>query len=68
MHTYEIAIYNQKVRELVADGERHKRYEDSWADTHYIEFKAETEASAITKCRNKYPQDDGFVIEAVLQV
>lgn len=68
MQTYEIAIYNQQVRELVLDGERHKRYDDSWADIHYIEFRAETEAGAITKCGNKYPQEDGFVIEAVSEV
>lgn len=68
MQTYEIAIYNQQVRALVFDGESHKRYTDSWADTHYIEFKAETEADAIAQCGRKYPQGDGFVIEAVLEV
>ena len=65
MQTYEITIYNQAVRELVLDGESHKRYTDDWADAHYIEFEADSEAGAVEKCGRKYPQQDGFVIEQV---
>jgi len=67
MQTYEITIYNQKVRALVLEGESHKRYTDDWGDTHYIDFSAETKADAIAKCERKYPQGDGFVIEAVTE-
>jgi len=67
LQTFEITIYNQQVRALVFDGESHKRYRDEWADTHYIEFDAESEADAIAKCDRKYPKADGFVIEAVLE-
>jgi len=65
MHTYEITIYNQTVRELVRNGESHRRYTDDWADSHYIEFEADSEAEAVKKCGYKYPDHDGFVIEQV---
>ncbi|PHS78833.1 MAG: hypothetical protein COB59_05075 [Rhodospirillaceae bacterium] len=65
MHTYEITIYNKTVRELVHDGESHKRYTDDWADSHYIEFEANSEAEAVEKCGRKYPGHDGFIIEQV---
>jgi len=65
MHTFEIVIYNEQVRQLVSQGDSHKTFTDDWSDTHYIEFKADDEAAAIVKCRNKYSEDDGFVIESV---
>ncbi|CAA6604095.1 conserved hypothetical protein [Rhodospirillaceae bacterium LM-1] len=62
---YEIALYNAEVRRLVYEGEHHRQYPDSWADTHYIEIEAENEAKATDKIKNKYPPDRGFVIERV---
>lgn len=63
---YEVAMYNAEVRRLVYEGEHHKQYPDSWADTHYIEIEAEDEEKAAGKIKNKYPPDRGFVIERVV--
>ena len=67
MPTYEIAIYNEQVREAMRQGDRHKTFSDDWADTHYIDFTGDSEDDAIAKCRRKYPEDEGFVIEQVTE-
>lgn len=65
MPNYEIVIYNEQVRAKVREGDRHRTFTDDWADSHYIEFKADTEEQAIAKCRQKYPEHSGFVIEGI---
>ena len=67
MSVYEIAIHNEQVRELMRQGERHRTFSDDWADTHYIEFTADSPDDAVAKCRRKYPQEEGFVIEQVTE-
>lgn len=66
MKTYEIAIYNQEVRKLVADGRRHRNLSDAWADTHYIEIKANSPQEARVKAASRYPAENGYVIEEIL--
>ena len=68
MQTYEIVIYNEQVRTLVSRGDHHRQFSDDWGDSHYIEFKADSEDRAVAKCREKYPEDQGFVIEGVSEV
>jgi hypothetical protein len=68
MYKYEIVIYNEAVRKLVKQGDRHRRYSDDWGDSHYIEFTADSEEQAVAKCRQKYPVEDGFVIEGISMV
>lgn len=65
MQAYEIVIYNDQVRKMVREGDSHRKFSDDWSDSHYIEFKADSEEQAVAKCRQKYPEDDGFVIEGV---
>ena len=62
MATYEIAVYNQAVREKVAVGERHRELKDDWADTHYVEIEADDPAAARRKAEGKFPKERGFVI------
>lgn len=64
--SFEIALYNSEVRRLVNEGEHHRQYPDSWADTHYIEVEADSEAGAERKISVKFPPDRGFVIERVI--
>lgn len=66
MKTYEIAIYNKEVRKLVADGNRHRNLSDAWADTHYIEVKANSPEEARAKVASRYPAENGYVIEEVI--
>lgn len=65
MPTFEVTIYNEKVRKLVSVGESHKRYTDDWGDSHYIEYQADNKDKAIAKCLLRYPAEDGFIIEEV---
>ena len=62
MPAFEVAIYNKDVLECVNEGRRHKQLSDDWADTHYLEVNAATEADARRKILTKYPEDHGFVI------
>jgi hypothetical protein len=66
MKTYEIAIYNEEVRKLVADGRRHRHLSDAWAETHYIEIKADSPEEARAKVARRYPAENGYVIEEVI--
>ncbi len=60
--TYEAAIFNQHVRDLVAVGDQHEDFIDSWADAHYIEVKAESEEEARSILERRYPKAQGFVL------
>lgn len=59
---FEIAIYNQKVREMMERGERHRDLSDAWADIHYIEVEATSERDARTRVAGRYPASQGYVI------
>lgn len=65
MPTFEVAVYNQEVRDCVRNGDRHRDLSDDWADTHYIEFRAESESQAKASATRKYPSNRGYVIESV---
>lgn len=65
MPKFEVAIFNQQVREKVREGERHRDLSDDWADVHYIEVEAEDVSAARAKIQRKYPAERGYVIESV---
>ena len=65
MSTFEIAVFNQAVRDKLKAGESHRDLNDDWADTHYIEIKAEDADGARRKAQARFPEDKGFVITAV---
>ncbi len=66
MPKFEVAIYNQQVRDLVKVGERHKHLADDWGDTHYIEIVADNQDQARSKASVRYPQAAGYVIEQIV--
>jgi hypothetical protein len=65
MLKFEVAVYNQNVRDKIKAGERHRDLNDDWADTHYIEIEADDVSTARRKAEGKYPRSRGFVIEDV---
>ncbi len=78
---FEVALYNETVRELVEAGEHHKHYSDQWANTehhkHYSDqwantYEEEVTAndlpSALLKIHTRYPPDRGFVIVNIREV
>ena len=62
---FEVGVYNEKVREAVQRGERHKQLADSWADIHYIEITAPDESTARNKVSRRYPRPQGSVIDSL---
>ena len=62
LKTFEVAIYNEEVREKIEEGARHRDLSDAWADTHYIEIQAETADEARMKIARRYPASQGYVI------
>lgn len=65
MPEFEVAVYNQEVRDRLAEGRRHRDLADSWADVHYIEIQARDEADARNQVLRKYPAHRGYVIDSV---
>ncbi|MAU40898.1 MAG: hypothetical protein CMF31_04675 [Kordiimonas sp.] len=64
---YEVAIYNQDVRDCVNDSKVHPRFEDSWADTHLIEISAHDAEEAKKIALRRHPEKAGFVIGNILE-
>ena len=62
---FEAAIHNETVRRLVNSGERHHHLDDAWADTHYVEIRADTADDARSRLTRRYPSDQGYVIEEI---
>ncbi|MBM3570465.1 MAG: hypothetical protein FJX46_17120 [Alphaproteobacteria bacterium] len=65
--TFEVAVYNKDVRDLVKKGEKHQFYEDKWGDIHFIEIKAMDKDEARVKAQRKHPPEKGFVIGNIVQ-
>jgi len=65
MMTFEVIVYNEQVRDKLRQGEHHRTFTDDWGDSHYIEIKASDEDAAMSKVRDKYPLEDGFIIEGI---
>jgi len=68
MAIFEFAIYNKEVRQKVADGERHKRFADDWADMHYIEIEADNEEQARAQVEVMHPGVQRFVIDDIRKI
>lgn len=65
MMTYEVVLYNEAVRARVREGLHHRQLSDDWGDSHYVEVKADDEASALAKVEQRYPRDHGYVVEGI---
>ncbi|MGB0554335.1 MAG: hypothetical protein ACPGQV_17485 [Alphaproteobacteria bacterium] len=60
--TYEVAVFNQAVRDAMEDGERHPFLKDDWADIHWIDVRAYTPGAARQKIEVRYPSFRGYVV------
>lgn len=68
MRIFEAAVFNQKVRDCLSIGEQHKDFTDDWADVHYIEIRARSEAEAKQQALKKFPPDKGFVLREIEEI
>jgi hypothetical protein len=62
---YEVAVFNQAVRDAMKKGERHSFLKDDWATIHWIEVRAYTPVAARQKIEVRYPSSHGYVITDV---
>jgi hypothetical protein len=68
-HRYEVAIYNELVKKSVREADPNKTgLSDDWADTRYIEIRAQTPDEAKRRVYSRYPERRGFVIVEVRQM
>lgn len=66
---FEVALYNEKVKKAVREAERNRTgLSDDWADTRYIEVRAETAEAAKQKMHARFPEHRGFVILEVREL
>lgn len=66
---FEVALYNETVRELVEAGEHHKHYSDQWADTYEEEVTAEDlPPRRCSRFIHVYPPDRGFIIVNIREI
>lgn len=64
---FEVAIYNKDVRSLVKDNRSHSIFDDSWADAQMHDVVARSEGEAREMIADRFPPDDGFVIERLVR-
>ncbi len=64
-NVYEISIYNKEVRSLVKENQSHDDFGDHWADSKLHDVVAMDEDEARRIADERFPESDGFVIEAV---
>jgi len=62
---FEVAIYNQEVKELVEQEMSHSFFDDQWADVQISDVVARDEAEARTLIRERFPAKEGFVIKKI---
>jgi len=67
-HVYLVSIYNKVVRAMVKENKSHIFFADQWADIHTQGVVAKNENDARKKIANRYPPEDGFVIEDIVSV
>lgn len=66
---FEVAIFNEKVKKAVREAERNRTgLSDDWADTRYVEVRAETAESAKAKMYARFPEHRGFVVLEVREL
>ena len=66
-HVYEVSIYNREVRSLVKQNQSHLFFDDQWAYKHIQDVVALDEDHARLLIAERFPPDDGFIIEDVVQ-
>ena len=62
-NAYEVSIYNRDVRAAVKDNKSHILFGDHWADIQFQDVQAQSETEARKLISQRYPPDQGFVIE-----
>ena len=65
---YEIAIFNQSVRESLARGEQHRHLSEDWSEIRYVELSADSLEELHDRIEQRFPARQGFVVEALSKI
>ncbi|MGF1640296.1 MAG: hypothetical protein ACFCUO_05055 [Rhodospirillales bacterium] len=65
LRVYEVSLYNKEVRALVGRNRRHRHFDDRWAQIQRRDVVARDEAEARTLIAERFPAEEGFVVEGV---
>ena len=62
---FEVLVYNSDVRALVKENRSHALFDDGWASARRRDVIAADEGEARRRAAERYPPEEGFVIEAL---
>lgn len=62
---FDVGVFNQEVRDYVAQNKAHKEFSNNWAEINYIPVDAKNEAEARAQLEKRYPKAKGFVIASI---
>lgn len=62
---FEVALYNEAVRALVNEKQRHVYFDDRWADLQLRDVVARDESEARTLIAERFPPKEGFIVKRV---
>lgn len=65
MMKFDVGIFNQEVRDYIAQDKAHKEFSNNWAEVNYIPVEAKSDAEARAQMEKRYPKAKGFVIASV---
>jgi hypothetical protein len=60
---FEVFLYNRDVRAAVKENRSHDLFGDHWADVQIQDVMAESEDQARRLISDRYPPDQGFVVQ-----
>ncbi len=62
---YQVQLYNEQVRMMARLRQRHCFFDRSWATPQMRDVVARNEAEAWSLITERFPPEDGFVIESI---
>lgn len=65
---YMFSIYNRAVRTAIKENREHGVFGEHWADSHMHEVVARNESDARRRIAERYPPEQGFVVETLAPV
>jgi hypothetical protein len=64
---FEITVFNQEVKDLLEQNQKHEFLNDVWAERNYIEIESSSMDQAKKTANRRYPKNQGYVVEEVIQ-
>lgn len=62
---FQVQLYNEQVRMMAKLRQRHIFFDRSWANAQMRDVVARNEAEAWSLISERFPPEDGFVIESI---